>query len=170
VFGSMACDEDERCHDSSGYKNAQHESRFRSPIGLELRRKRSIGETRELTAPNELSESRSSDTLEVARARTAKRFVGRRVARCESLSELAPSPDGSCHEEDRGNQPGEGDDGEYVLELHAVQRPAFSREPRDHGPSPCRSAERGAAAARPCWPAVGCGPGRRVTEQSGDIR
>ena len=87
-------------HDHSAHHDRYHEPSFRLPVGLELSGKRAIGKVLELAPPDELGESSSSDTLEVARARSTQRFIGRRVASSKGLREIAPAPDGSCHQKE----------------------------------------------------------------------
>ena len=68
-----------------------------------LKHETPIGKIHEFTAPDELGEASSPDTLKVARARATQRLIGRRVARGERLREIAPAPDGSCHQKERAN-------------------------------------------------------------------
>ena len=94
----MACGKSEQRHDCSARDYGYDEPGFGFTVGLERSRERSIRKALKLAAPTKLGESSSSDILEIARARATQRLVGRRVTRGERIRELAPAPDGPCHQ------------------------------------------------------------------------
>ena len=118
LSGGMAYGEAEQGHDHTARENSQDEPGFGLPVGLELSGKRPIGELLELSAPDELGESGSPDTVEVAGARPAQRFIGLWVPRGERLREIAPSADRSCHQKERANQPNQSDETDCLLGFH----------------------------------------------------
>ena len=103
LLDDMADGEDEHCHARSGGHNRQDNTSFVLSVGLELSGKRNIAEIFELSSPYELSKSRSPDILEVAGTRPTQCFIDSRVPTGKLVREIAPYPDGSCHQKERAD-------------------------------------------------------------------
>lgn len=105
----MAGCEGEQGHDGATREDPHDEPSLRLAVGLELGGKRRVRQVLELATPDELSESSPSGAFQIARPRAAQCLIDRRVAHRERIHERAPDSDGPCHQEERANQPEQGE-------------------------------------------------------------